>query len=77
MQSDSFFFRDESFGRDKYLLERRPSQQQAGVSSASDELCNPLVAGGGEKSRFFAGGRDSRDDLPRVREPLLGFPSSP
>jgi hypothetical protein len=76
--TDSFFFSDESFGRDKFLLERRLSQQGAKGSEPSNSTLVGSVLGEesfvgshgqhvllvGEKSRIFAGGG-------HVNEPLL------
>jgi hypothetical protein len=71
MNSDSFFFQDASFGRDKYLLERRLSQQSSenGSHPPTNDMNEENFQGSpvvmGEKSRFYTGG-------PQVKEPLLG-----
>lgn len=78
--SDSFFFHDESFGRDKYLLERqREATSEVGSCTPRSSIVSgenntfvdksPPVYAIGEKSRIFAGGQGGS------REPLLNIPS--
>ena len=79
--TDNFFFPDESFGRDKYLLERRQQSSQQSSESGSNtarssivseenyiERSRPIITG--EKSRIYAGGGGGG----QVKEPLLSAP---
>lgn len=87
--SDSFFFHDESFGRDKYLLERQkensPTSSEGGSGTPHSSIAsgeensnfaerNSAVFVFGEKSRIFAGGPPGGANTNNAKEPLLDTP---